>query len=427
MTDYPSLLILGNDCLSQVTANGRTLGNFLQGWPREKIAQFCVHGTAPDKTVCENYYCVSDRAATLSFFRGKPAPRQNLAVGVALPRRNFVSKRRKRNAATMLLRNRIWNSMRWAGPEFDRWLADVAPELILLQAGDCAFMLRLARELKERFDIPLVIYNSEGCYFKAYDYFRSGCLTRLAFPRFRREFCLEFEKTMAVAAKAVYCCEKLKQDYDAVFSTPSQVLHTATQLRPDTVAGERKSMRISYLGNLGLGRHESLVEIGDALHRISPELKLDIYGKIPDAQVSRAFSACPGIRYRGFVSYEEVRRLMAESDILIHAESFAEFSREDLKYGFSTKIADTLAVGRCFLLYAPETIACSEYLRKYDAAWVVSNKETLFLVLRDLCGKPELRMRFAENGRRLAEKNHSWEKNAQRFQQILLQQCEAVP
>ena len=46
------------------------------------------------------------------------------------------------------------------------------PDIVLLQAGDCAFMFRLAVEVAEKYNAELVIYNSEGYYFKRLIIFR---------------------------------------------------------------------------------------------------------------------------------------------------------------------------------------------------------------------------------------------------------------
>ena len=418
MSGQPRLLIVSNECLSNMTSNGRTLQNFLIGWPKDRIAQFCIRKEFPDNSVCSNYYYVSDRAAMKAFLRRKPATPQEPGKQTMVQNCRNPGKTKRRNAVTMLLRNVVWNSMCWAGSGFHEWIDRFSPEVILLQAGDCAFMLRLARKLAEKRQIPLIIYNSEGYYFKKYDYFRSSGLAKLAYPLFYRQFCSEFDKTVQMARKSIYSCEKLKIDYDAVFGLPSEVVYTATQM----VAADKQynePLCISYLGNLGVGRHESLIAIGNALQSISPELKLDVYGKVPSADVEKAFLNCAGIRLKGIVSYEEVLRVMHESDLLVHAENFAGFYREDLKYAFSTKIADSLASGTCFLLYAPGTMACCEYLRENDAAWVVTEQSELAPVLEKLCKNPQERLRYLSNARRLAEKNHNWELCGGRFRQIL--------
>lgn len=418
MMQYPRLLIISNECLSSVSSNGRTLRNLLIGWPKEKLAQFHIRRTAPDQSVCDRFYYVSDSAALRAFLTGKGA------LGIHQEDETATAGHQKtaggrRNSLTMMLRDLVWNSGRWAGKRFQQWVDEFSPEVILLQAGDCGFMLRIARKLAEKYHIPLVIYNSEGYYFKQFDYFQSKGIAKLAYPIFYRNFCREFDRTIRVASKSVYCCDKLKRDYDAYFGLPSEVIYTATQMIAVANEPQNDPLQISYLGNLGVGRHEGLVDIANALQHISPELKLDVYGRIPNQTVEDAFERCPGICYRGFVSYDEVQNVIRHSDILIHTENFSDFYKEDLQYAFSTKIADSLASGRCFFLYAPGNLACTEYLKNHEAAYVIERKEDLLPCLEQLCSDSQARTKYIENALQLVKENHKAEKNAKHFQDIL--------
>ena len=157
MKQHPRLLVISNDCISNVSSNGRTLRNFLLGWPMDRLAQFCIHSTEPDYDTCCQYFCVSDQEALRSFFTWKCASgemvsreKNNIKAGTT----------GNRNSVTMLIREVVWRSMLWAGKPFHQWLKSFSPEVILLQAGDCAFMLHIARTLAAKFNIPLVIYNN---------------------------------------------------------------------------------------------------------------------------------------------------------------------------------------------------------------------------------------------------------------------------
>lgn len=420
MKQHPKVLIISNDCISNVTSNGRTLRNFLLGYPCENLAQFCIHDTAPDYTVCKNYYRVSDRDALNAFLKGRAASGK---MAVNTPKTAQGSNvQTGRTPITMLIRNIVWNSMRWAGTSFANWVNAFSPELILLQAGDCSFMYDLARKLAAKYQIPLVIYNSEAYYFKKFDYLCSSGIAKLFYPVFHGQLRRSFQKCIRLAKKSIYICDKLKEDYDAEFGLPSETIYTATQLSCKKEENNNSDVQITYLGNLGIGRHEALIEIGQALQYISPELKLQVYGKASDSEILEALENCPGIDFKGFVPYEQVVEIMQKSDILIHAENFSAFYQEDLKYAFSTKIADSLACGRCFLLYAPDNMACSEYLKANQAAYVVNNKEALVPVLKELCANPSSRKLYVLNALRLARENHNEAKNATRFQEIL---CES--
>ncbi len=65
-TAYPRVLVLSNECFSNSSSNGRTLGNFVNAWPKSKIAQFFLSGN-PDGMACENFYQVTDKQALKAF------------------------------------------------------------------------------------------------------------------------------------------------------------------------------------------------------------------------------------------------------------------------------------------------------------------------------------------------------------------------
>ncbi len=417
---YPRLLVIGNCCLSNITSNGRTLRNFLVGWPKDKLAQFCLRFEYPDFETCENYYCVSDADALNAFLHKKKVNKAESQPAMTAVGSASAKNPRRKDALAMYLRDIVWSSKKWQGKNFKKWIDDFSPELILFQAGDFAYLCNLAVSISKERNIPIVIYNSESYYLKDFDYLRSQGISKLFYPLLRGRFRKSFKKLMKRADSAIYSCDMLTEDYQKSFATPGYTIYTATENKSEAHRSEKELPTVSYLGNLGVGRHQGLVDIANALQAISEKLRIDVYGKIPTSTVKEAFEACAGINYCGFVSYEQVKTVMANSDILVHTENFSNYSRLDLKYAFSTKIADSLASGRCFLLYAPEEIAASQYLIKNESAYVVSDKNELAQTLNMLVNNPASRAKYFQNAMSVVEKNHTADKNSKAFQKILL-------
>lgn len=417
---YTKVLVLSNNCFSKSDSNGRTLANFFKGWDKNNLAQFFIQKAEPDFEVCNNYYRITDQQV-LSSLKGKKCVNSCLAMDekTGNDERITYASKRKRNAITMLLRNIVWNLGLWKNASFYQWIEAFNPEIILLQAGDCAFFYKLARQLSNKYNIPLVIYNSEGYYFKKFDYFRADGFAHWAYPLFRMHFCHEFKKCMKVASHVIYICDTLEQAYQKEFDTPSTTLYTSTTIEPKVKKESSCNFVVSYLGNLGVGRHKPLIEIGSILYNISPDFVLNIYGKVPNEAIKKEFEDTKGISYHGVISYEKVIEVMHESNLLVHVESFDPFYQEDLKFAFSTKIADSLACGTCFLLYAPKGMACVQYLEENNAAYVVNTKEALREVLELLKNSLVERNKFLCNAQKLVEKNHNQIKNQEYFNKIL--------
>lgn len=412
------VLIIANNALSDSNSNGRTLKSFFGVENAEKLAQVYLQSDSPDFRVCKKFFRVSDREVVLAVLKRTSAGREvqpqetPKQTGVGTVRGAKIA----RNPLTMLIRDGVWSRRGWRGA-LERWIAEFAPEAVLLQAGDSPFLFDLAVETADRYGVPLAIYNSEDYYFKDYNYFRRSGVTAALYPAFRRRLRGAVQRAMARADLTVYISEDLKALYDGEFRHNSAALYTATENRPQP--GDRSAPVFSYLGNLGLDRHRSLIEIGAALRRIDPAYHLDIYGKLPNDEVRNALERAPGVRYCGFVGYEEVQAVTARSMLLFHAESFEPFYRRDVRYGFSTKIADALASGTCFVLYAPAELSCARFLRENGCACVVDAPEALEGALRALIADPALREKYVRTALAVAEQNHSAEKNRLRFEQML--------
>lgn len=420
--ELPRVLVISNECFSQSTSNGRTLGNFFTGWPKERLAQFYIQNEWPDFAVCDNFFRVTDTQAVKALLGkagGGIVTPSTVPTPAAATAATAPAKKRRRNALTMMARNAVWNLGGWKKSGFDAWVDVFAPQAVLLQAGDNSFMFALARKVAARCGVPLFVYNSEGYYFKDFDYFRAKGLAHWCYPLFRMGLRREFRRTQRYTAYNFYLCDGLHRAYAAEFDTPAVTLYTASDLTPVADAEETTGFTVSYLGNLGVGRHEGLVAIANALQAISADYRLDVYGKIPNDEVQAAFDACPGIRYGGFLSYEQVTEVMRRSHLLVHTESFAPFYQEDLKFAFSTKIADSLACGRCFLLYAPETVECYRYLEQNALAYTVNTPEKLAATLRLLAQDRTARSRYLARAQAAVAERHSLEKNRQRFAAII--------
>jgi len=421
--EYPRVLVFSNNCFSKTDSNGRTLGNFFIGWPKDKLAQFYIQSAEPDFDYCSNYYRVTDSQALRSVYSnsrgGVIKPKNEVDV---FPKNNSTDsiKHQKRNAMTMLVRDVVWSLRRWMNQEYRIWVNAFQPDIVLLQAGDCPFMFDIAVQTAKEYRAKLVIFNTEGYYFKDFDYFKSYGIPHTLYPVFRARLISAMNKAYKLADYAIFNCDSLNEDFSKEFSVKSEVIYTTSKSTKKNNEKESTSeFVVSYAGNLGVGRPQSLIEIANTLHDINQDYYLDIYGTIPNESVHRAFSKCEGIRFHGRISYEEVQNIMQDSDLLIHVESFDPYYKKDLKYAFSTKIADCLASNRCFMMYAPTDFEETRYLLQNNAAFVVPSSDKLVETLQLLIKCPDVRSKYIKNALKLYRQNHNQDVAMKKFQKIL--------
>ena len=284
-------------------------------------------------------------------------------------------------------------------------------------AGDSTFIPKIAMKLAKRSNIPLVIFNTENYYFKDYNYLKAQGHPFFSWL-FRKSFKKTFRKLMKVSVFEIYNSEYLAEVYRRGFHKECTAIYQPTSLTPFPKKPQFEG-KFSYMGNLGVGRHTPLIEIGAALREISPDYYLDVYGRAPSPTVEKLLREAAGVRFHGLIPYSEVKEKMEKSDLLFHAETADEFYIKDLAAAFSTKISDSLLSGRPLVLYAHESLACTQYLLKNGCAHVITDKETLMARLRDICESESLRDAYVEKALAVGQENHNAKKNCQRMKEIL--------
>lgn len=410
------ILIISNEALSEASSNGRTMRNLLLNIPKENLAQFYLHGT-PDRNICDNFYCVSDRAALNAFLckkQKRSVQPQVFSGGKQLAK--APAPRPVRSYRNLVLRNIIWQSMRWWKRDFSVFLEDFSPDIVLLQAGDAPFMYKIARKIAGKYHAKLVMFNTEHYVLKKVMYAGSG--NKLFWHNIlMRSLKRQYGKFMRGADHCFYNTQALEQAYQKAYPHPgkSSVLYTTSTMdRLPDEGGEGFSLL--YCGNLGAGRCAPIQELADVLYEVDPTACLDIYGKFPGEEARKAVCTKPNVCYHGFVAYEELIPRMSKATMLIHCENKNRV--ENLKYAFSTKIADSLASGKPFLVYAPREYPFVQYLAENQCAHIAGNAEQLREILKQCMASREYLTQYSNNACLTAKRNHSREENCRIIEEI---------
>ncbi len=379
MIDKKRILVLSNACFSKTDSNGRTLASLLDGIDRENLAQFFVYGT-PDFEVCSRFYRVSDGDAFRSFLKQRPFGGVVSSAVEETPINRTKKAKVKKTPTAMLLRETAWLLGRWNSDCLNQWIDSFAPDVILVSLADNGFLPDLARKVAKRKNIPVCVYSTENYIFKNYNY-----ITRrpsLFYSLFYGWLNLTYRRLEPYVKQGIFNSPMLAETYRGRYCYPCHCIfnHSEIDFIPKFRVGDPP--RVAYLGNLGVGRHMPLIEIANTLADMIPGTKLNIYGKLPeDLAAEKALLECPDIHYCGFVPYRDVIQVIHESDLLVHAEQEDPFWSKDLKYAFSTKIADSVCSGTPLLMYARADLAGTDFLIRRNCAFVARSTSELRKVL----------------------------------------------
>ena len=414
------LLIVSNEPLNKASSNGRTLANLLAAFSPMELAQLYLHGT-PDFSLCTQYYRISDHDALVAFKSLAPYRKSGLVEKVETDAScvGGGTKKYAHSCRNMVLRDIVWRSFRWWNREFERFLKDFSPKAVLLQAGDAPFMYKIARKIAKKRKIPLFMYNSEGYVLKDVLYSRASRRDpwhAMLKWRLRREYA----RFVKQADHCFYITEYLESCYQERYPHvgKSCALYTPSEMLPlEDRSGD--PFRVVYCGNLGVGRIAPLCEAARVLGEVNAEATLDVYGKFLCEADEKQLCAFGNVRYFGVVPYAEIPRIMSEANLLLHCENAERLT--NLRHAFSTKIADSLASGRPFLVYASREYPFVQYLDGRGAAHIAENVQELTDILARCMREHEFLTSHIGTAVALATENHSLQGNAQELRRIVIE------
>ena len=420
--EYPRILVVSNNSFSLSNPNGRSLGNMFIGWPKECLAELCISTDGANFDLCDNYYCISDKDILTAFMQLRKAKGRKLVQNeTGYININTGIKGQGKTATKAFVRHILWSCNRWKSKELVEWIDDFNPDAVLLQNGDSAFMLHMARKISCDRKKPLLLFNTEGnCLFEQ-DWMRRDKLSWLSFPIYKYLLRRETSKLMQRTKFIIHGNQLLKEDYDRAYGVPSEVVYTGSDVNWSEKPFNSSLPQIVYTGNFGFNRPASLAIVAKTLLSINSKFTLNVYGRPASKQQEQVLTHSDGIVFHGEVPYSKVKEIIAHADVLIHAEGMDEYFQEALRYGFSTKIADSLSSGRPFLLFSRPEIACADYIKTTGAGWFASNENELKEMFNLLIYNEEDRVSRLLKAKKIAQQNHNVEACRLKFQQLILQ------
>lgn len=421
--EFPKVLIISHTSFTNANSMGSTLASYFSAYPQDKLSQLYIKEMIPDIPICFSYYKITDLELLNKIkhpFKTTVGSKINLSEEKMKTNKGTNAKSEsiggyKHRALALLLRNILWGTRLWNTKQFKAWIKEIAPQVILVQPGDFAYILKFATKLSKKLDIPLVVHQSEAYYLK------ENQSKSLIYSIYRNNYKKTYEKMMARASECVYLCETLERDYKKFFPNIGCTImkSTALELKEDSYVFNKNEPKFIYAGNLGeaVGRCEPLADIGRAVKKLG--YKIDVYTS-SSGEHMKELTPENGIVLHPAVSYDVLQEKIAESDFIVHIENQSQWHKQDLKYAFSTKIADMLASGRCGIIYGSSEISGIEYFKEHALGCVIEDKEELFDKIKQLIDSDTLRENYIKAATERANEYHNADINAQRMNRVIL-------
>lgn len=414
----PKVLVISNNALSMTNSNGRTLGLLLSSIEKENLMQFCIKEESISKELITNSYCISDTMIIKGLFKKEIISRSLPFTFDKAITKNEI-KTINKTTWKFLVRELIWE-IKLKKLDFLKKALEFKPDVIIFQLGNSAFLANLTYEILKKCNSKLIVFTTEDYYFKKWNYIepnKKSFIFQLLMKKYRKSIDKIFNKTSLCIANT----PELAKKYQRKFNIATEVIMAAASNSISSYF-KKENNTIVYAGNLMLNRYKSVISIAKIVSKISPETKIEVYGKTTP-EIEKELIKERNILIKGFVEYSKLLYHLANARLLIHCESFDEFYRRDLESAFSTKIADSLSSGVPLLLYAPANFSETIYVTQEKCAVVCSDIIELENSIRIALKDESLRRLVVNNAKNLAKQNHNLKKNQEKMYKNIVRVC----
>lgn len=423
---HPRVLIVGTVPYDPQETS-RAFDAYFHNWEPEALAQIFSHPKVPRRGHCGTLYQITDAGMLSRWLRpktktGRIFRREELSderEPEAEPQgsSSFLKKAYRlggrHTALTHALRGVLWRKRFWRTEELDRWMDDFRPECVFLAFSDDYFILQIALYAAERYGIPIV-----SCIGDDY-YFNTHLSLNPVYLLYKYTYRALVRRVLARPGSAIYISDKIRDLYNRTFSLDGETVYLTSGLsRKPFSPVDAAAPKITYFGNIRMGRDESLCDVADALSAIDPGWYVDVYSNEKDEKKLRLLRGCEHIRFHGRIPYEEVCRELYTSDATLIVEGFRKKDVELSRYSLSTKAADALASGAAILTYGSGDCGIVDYMRQTGASLVCTEKSRLREELEAFLSDADRQRRYYEQQIRVTREHHTLERSCATAEEV---------
>lgn len=410
------ILIISHNPMGNEDNMGITLSNIFKEYEKDELCQIYLKNQNPNFSICGNYFYINESSVFKSFFSSKnkigtiiidnkeSVQKKNSSVKEGKLKEIITNFARSRIQLTYLFRNFIWNRNKWFSDELKEWLKDQKPSCIFFAAGDYTFSMNMAIKISEYLKIPLYSYYVDEYYL----YKKTKQIIPIESTIYRKKF-----KELVKKSSMGFCIsEMMKDEYEKLFKRKFEVLSNTCLINDNgqNNNNDDEILKMYYFGNISFNRWKGLSELSTAINKLNKQYNkkiiFEIYSGEKDTKLIKQLTANNDVNFKGSITQEEVNKKMKNANILLHTESFDLETIGRVKYSISTKIPSLLASNKIIIAYGPSEIESIDYLKRNDAAVVITNKDELEKRLEILYSYFDF-SKMKRNAKRLVQNNHS--------------------
>ncbi len=372
---------------------------------------YCSYGTANGKLVKRSYQMTMSSLIRNMINKKEPSGKE-IPVGNGEEQSSTVTKMhdfgsKNRFRIFFFIKDMIWKIGRWKTQALKDFIDDFKPDVLFVPIYFSSYLNDILQFIKEYTDVPMLGYISDDCYtLKQFSLSPLYWIERL----YKRR---KVKKSINQCEILYVISEVQKREYEKIFTPSCKILTKCADFSDDRKPAFKEPdevLKMVYAGNISKGRYQILAELAKATERLNENGKIiefDIYTLSPLKDKQRACLSTDSVHLHPPVSYNEIREIQRNSDILVHVEGFSLKEKLAVHQSFSTKIVDYLETNRCIFAIGDDYCSSIQYFIKNDCGAVATNKAEIGTVLLMLSENRDLLKQYADKSWESGKRNHN--------------------
>ena len=406
---------------------GNSYSNIFEGIDDLKFANiYCGKGSANGKMVVKSFQ-ISLNSLIRNLINPNNPAGQEVGVGMGeeassidVALKSFGRKHRFRIFFFAI--DFVWKIGKWNSPELKTFIDDFQADILFVPVYFDSYLNDVLHFIKNYTQLPMIGYISDDCYtLKQFSLSPLYWIERL----YKRR---KVKQTIEQCEILYVISDVQKREYEKIFTPECKILTKCADFsdsRKPAFKEPGEIFKMIYAGNISKGRYEILAELAKAVERLNADRKqieFDIYTLTPLNESQKKVLSTVSVHLHPPVSYNEIREIQEQSDILVHVEGFSLKERLAVHQSFSTKIVDYLETNRCIFAIGHDYCSSIQYFIKNKCGAVATNKEEIEKKLTELCNDRTLLKKYADNAWKSGKNYHEKSK----IQSMLIDDIEKV-
>lgn len=375
------ILVITRNAWDDSNSIGNTISNFFQGLPDIEFANIYFRSANPNNKLCQKYYQVTEIDILKHWFVPSRIGRSfEIDKQFDKTEKKEAVEKREKNIISFIHRfgfkliycfsDFLWNSCRWINDDLQKFIESFAPDLIFTFVKAAPQYYQTISFLRKKYQIPLMTFIADDEY--------SGYLMH---NQKRKIDNLKY--ILSESSVVTGCSEEICTYYNSLFNCNATPLYKGCELILPSKEHSNDSLTIVYAGNLLCGRLDIIQKISDLIEDYSfnnnKKINFEIYSNthLSSIEVSRLSDNKKCTFFMGRKPYEDIKKRLSGSNLVLFAESFIKSEIIKTKYSFSTKIIDYLQSGSAIVSVGPSEIASIKYLKRIPGVFVIDNLDSL--------------------------------------------------